>query len=424
MNLSPGLTLFPYCPQSPAQVVAKLSPGLQGVYIEIWGASGTPVALQSSGCAEYGDTGSYYWSTVNLPAMSGTQEQYSWRMTGGEDSVCGAFVISREGNPVRGKLPSRASQIRIVVGGKPPFEPDPEATPLNGSFAIWGPSQPWVTSVTFSHEIPGSGLWQTETARYYHFEFSGPIQVLPFSSELQAECLNGTRDGFILTAHGEHPRERVFPPATPMDATPMDWAQTSPSGMMVGFYGVSPLYEMVDDPVPWAMVYDWRYIAYPTPSIVSGIAIPQTGIADRGEWYAPPSGLYYGSTPPPSDPVVPNDIEYAEFMDDQVYVYTKFPVRLRRDPEDMPPEGYDPNLVFFTMSGGEVLGAYYTNNVSVDAISGGWLQFFLMESPGGFESGRLSFGDEIGQTWWFESADNALHPFTHQIVFEPVEVYV
>lgn len=114
----------------------------------------------------------------------------------------------------------------------------------------------------------------------------------------------------------------------------------------------------------------------------------------------------------------PNAIEYAEWSGEIVMFYPTFPIRQKNF--DPPPGGYDPDIYVELMGEGEGT-RYYADSLQVDMFGGTWGQFSTPTSPQ-LAVGRLLVGDAHGQTWFMESADNIIHPFIEQQLFEPMEV--
>lgn len=94
--ISPGIPEYEYLKDAPPTIVGDLGvTGLVG-YIRIY-KNGSLIPVTSSGITEIGNTGSYAWSTSNLPVLGGPREQFFYIFTAGSYSDDGQFILKVPG---------------------------------------------------------------------------------------------------------------------------------------------------------------------------------------------------------------------------------------------------------------------------------------------------------------------------------------
>jgi len=106
---------YEFNPDAPPSVVGQLITG-GTVTIQIW-ENGNPVSILSNACNEIGSTGKYSWSTGNIATVSGTVNQYQFRMTDNfANTDDGEFILkTHEGDD--GQMPSldnKSSYIKQI----------------------------------------------------------------------------------------------------------------------------------------------------------------------------------------------------------------------------------------------------------------------------------------------------------------------
>lgn len=107
---------FEFFPEAPPAIVGEgdLVTG-QTVNMELWeGSSVVTLASGTSGCAEINSTGRYTWSTIGIPTLTSSRQQFHWRMSDGTYDDEGDFVlIAHESHD--GGMPSLNDKSSYIV---------------------------------------------------------------------------------------------------------------------------------------------------------------------------------------------------------------------------------------------------------------------------------------------------------------------
>lgn len=104
---------YHYSVDDPPVIVGELAAGAT-VTITVW-QNGVELPLMSSGCIEIDTTGKFSWSTANLPTITTSRAQYSYRMESlASDTDDGDFIlITNEGKD--GVMPSLGDKGSYIV---------------------------------------------------------------------------------------------------------------------------------------------------------------------------------------------------------------------------------------------------------------------------------------------------------------------
>lgn len=113
--IAPGIPEFDYLRDAPPTIVGDLDQSGLTVYIQVF-KNGVQVPITSSGTVEIGNTGSYAWSTSNLPVIADVREQYYYRFTSGALEDEGQFILkSAESRDIMPSLNDGSSFLKTII---------------------------------------------------------------------------------------------------------------------------------------------------------------------------------------------------------------------------------------------------------------------------------------------------------------------